>query len=79
MKRRVFITLLGGAAAVAACARAQQAGMPVVGLLRGTPAPPFPAVVAAPASGPEEEDLSRGRNVAIEQRWRTIGSIGCRS
>jgi putative ABC transport system substrate-binding protein len=64
-----FITLLGGAAAAwPLAARAQQPTMPVVGLLRSTPAAPFAHIVAALREGLADEGFVEGRNVAIEQR-----------
>jgi putative tryptophan/tyrosine transport system substrate-binding protein len=68
-KRREFITLLSGTAvAWPFVARAQQPTMPVVGLLRSTPAAPFTALVAALRQGLGDEGFVEGRNVAIEQR-----------
>ena len=68
MKRREFITLLGGAATWPLAARAQQPAMPVVGLLRSTPAAPFAHLVAVLRQGLGDEGFVEGRNVAIEQR-----------
>src|SRR5262245_12819120 len=69
LRRREFITLLGGAAAaLPRTARAQQPAVPVVGLLRSTPAAPFAHVVAALRQGLDDEGFVEGRNVAIEQR-----------
>ena len=70
MRRRDFITLLGGAAAVLPpAARGQQPAMPVVGLLRSTTAAPFTRLVAELQRGLSEEGFVEGRNITIEQRW----------
>jgi len=71
MKRRAFITLLGGAAVTWPIAtRAQQTDkLPVVGLLRSTPAAPFAHLVEALRQGLSDEGFIEGRNVAIEYRW----------
>lgn len=70
MQRREFITLLSGAvAAWPLAAQAQQPAMPVVGLLRSTPAAPFNDLVAALRQGLDETGFVEGRNVIIEQRW----------
>jgi putative ABC transport system substrate-binding protein len=70
MRRREFIAGLGGAAAGwPLAAHAQQSAMPVVGLLRGTPAAPFRHLVTALRQGLDDERLVEGRNVAIEQHW----------
>jgi len=68
LNRRAVIGLVGGAAAWPLAARAQQA-MPVVGLLRSTPAAGFAHVVEALRRGLKENGFDDGRNVAIEQRW----------
>ena len=91
MRRRDFITVLGGAATAPSllwplAARAQQSAMPVVGFVGTGAAAPYELYVASLTNGLKSTGHIVGQNVTIEYRWaeghyeqlpRMSGRAGC--
>jgi ABC-type uncharacterized transport system substrate-binding protein len=69
VRRREFITLVGGAAAWPLAARAQQPAVPVVGFLRSTTAAGSEHLSEAFRRGLAEARFIEGQNVVVEYRW----------
>jgi putative tryptophan/tyrosine transport system substrate-binding protein len=69
MRRREFITLVGGAAAWPLTASGQQSALPVVGFLSGRAPAESAAMVAAFREGLSQSGYTEPQNVTIEFRW----------
>ena len=69
LRRREFITLVGGAASWPLAARAQQPALPVIGLLTTKGAGDTPHLLAAVRQGLKDTGFAEGQNVRIEYHF----------
>ena len=77
MRRREFITLLGGAVAWPVMGRAQQPAMPIIGFLSSRSPAESTAVVAAFRQGLRETGFVEGRNSRSRSAGRKVITTGC--
>ena len=69
MRRREFLSLIGGTTVIPLAVQAQQPAMPVVGFLHSEAAGPIQSQLVAFQEGLKEGGYVVGQNVAIEYRW----------